>query len=188
MEKFDCRPPSQMCISIVSSRLKTFAISQIAYLLLPIITVVVPCRNNINIRQNTSIPPGCDGYIIIRVVHTNVKPSFTGACNHPLTRNDLSCKQSKYISYSQYSTSENLRTKYANIANSPLLALDTASKTSSTSQVAQYHTMMAVNSKTFSDTTKQINNNKQKNKSFRCGKIAEVNISNSTPHSISTRI
>ena len=140
MEKFDCRPSSQMCISIVSSRLKTFAISQIAYLLLPIIiVVVVPCTNNINIRQNTSIPPCCDGYIIIRVVHTNVKPSFTGACNHPPTRNDLSCKQSKYISYPQYSTSENLTTKYANIANSqdsPCSALDTASKTSSTSQVA----------------------------------------------------
>ena len=107
MEKFDCRPSSQMCISIVSSRLKTFAISQIAYLLLPIIIVVVPCTNNTNIRQNTSIPPCCDGYIIIRVVHTNVKPSFTGACNHPPTRNDLSCKQTKYISYPQYSTSEN---------------------------------------------------------------------------------
>ena len=147
-EKFDCRPPSQMCISIVSSRLKTFAISQIAYLLLPIITVVAPCRNNTNIRQNTSIPPGCDGYIIIRVVHTNVKPSFTGACNHPLTRNDLSCKQSKYISYPpQYSTSENLTTKYANIANSPLLALeswmDTASKPSTTtSQVASDRKML----------------------------------------------
>ena len=155
-EKFDCRPPSQMCISIVSSRLKTFAISQIAYLLLPIITVVVPCRNNTNIRQNISIPPGpgCDGYIIIRVVHTNVKPSFTGACNHPLTRNDLSCKQSKYISYPpQYSTSENLRTKYANIANSPLLALDTASKTSSTSQVAQYHPMMLLILKPFQTLT-----------------------------------
>ena len=129
-------PPLKMCISIVSSRLKTFAISQIAYLLMPIIIVVEPCANNTNIRQNTSIPPCCDGYIIIRVVHTNVKPSFTGACNHPPTRNDLSCKQSKYISYPQYSTSENLTTKYANIANSPLLALDTASKTSSTSQVA----------------------------------------------------
>ena len=141
MEKFDCRPSSQMCISIVSSRLKTFAISQIAYLLLPIIiVVVVPCRDNTNIRQNTSIPPCCDGYIIIRVVHTNVKPSFTGACNHPPTRNDLSCKQTKYISYPQYSTSENLTTKYANIANSqdsPCSALDTASKTSSTSQVAK---------------------------------------------------
>ena len=190
MEKFDCRPSSQMCISIVSSRLKTFAISQIAYLLLPIITVVVPCTNNINIRQNTSIPPCCDGYIIIRVVHTNVKPSFTGACNHPPTRNDLSCKQSKYISYPQYSTSDNLTTKYANIANSQDSPCSGHSEQDLQHQPGRIiPSKDDVNSKTFSpfsDTTatKQIKIININIKVF----VVEVNISNSTPHSISTRI